>query len=158
MDNLIMKITSHYLKRFTKKLLIAIAGIFLVFVVLNRICPLPDAIQYSTIVTDNKNEVVHAFLTGDQQWRMKTELNEISPLLRRTIVAKEDKYFYRHPGINVFAMGRAFMKNLLRMKRTSGASTITMQVARALEPKKRTYFNKAIEMFRALQLETKYSK
>ncbi len=44
------------------------------------------------------------------------------------------------------------------MKRTSGASTITMQVARALEPKRRTYFNKAIEMFRAFQLELKYSK
>src|SRR5207344_739305 len=60
--------------------------------------------------------------------------------------------------INALAMGRAFAKNLFRLRRTSGASTITMQVARALEPKKRTYINKAIEMFRALQLELKYSK
>ncbi|HTQ27287.1 MAG TPA: penicillin-binding protein 1C, partial [Puia sp.] len=57
-----------------------------------------------------------------------------------------------------WAVGRAFVKNIVERKRTSGASTITMQVARALEPGKRTYLNKIIEMFRALQLEWKYSK
>ncbi|MEP6749695.1 MAG: penicillin-binding protein 1C, partial [Bacteroidota bacterium] len=131
---------------------------FLLFFLLNWIFPVPSNIEYSTIITDSKGEVVHAFLTKDQQWRMKTELNEISPLLRKTIIAKEDKYFYQHPGINLLAMGKAFIKNVFRMKRTSGASTITMQVARALEPKKRTYLNKTFEMFRALQLELKYSK
>src|SRR5258705_26804 len=49
-------------------------------------------------------------------------------------------------------------KNHIRMKRTSGASTITMQVARALEPRKRNILSKTIEMFRAFQLEMKYSK
>jgi penicillin-binding protein 1C len=144
--------------RFTKKLAIACLSLFALFLFLNWIFPVPDKIEYSTIITDNKGEVVHAFLTKDQQWRMKTELDEISPLLRKTIVEKEDKYFYRHPGVNVVAVARAFLKNIFRLKRTSGASTITMQVARALEPKKRTYFNKGIEMFRAFQLELKYSK
>ena len=130
----------------------------ILFILLNLIFPLPDKIEYSTIVTDSKGEVIHAFLTKDQQWRMKTELNEISPLLRKTIIAKEDKYFYHHFGINPFALTKSFFKNIFRMKRISGASTITMQVARALEPKRRTYINKCIEMFRALQLETKYSK
>ncbi len=102
--------------------------------------------------------MINAFLTSDQKWRMKTELNEISPILRKTIIAKEDKYFYNHPGVNLFAVGRAFFKNIFRMKRTSGASTITMQVARALEPRKRNIWSKTIEMFRALQLEMKYSK
>lgn len=153
-----MKINIRYIKKLTIKLFIGLAGLFLLFILLNLLLPLPDKITYSTIVTDNKGEVIHAFLTPDQQWRMKTELNEISPLLRKTIIEKEDRYFYRHPGINVLAMGRAFFKNLLRQKRTSGASTITMQVARALEPKKRTYVNKLVEMFRALQLEWKYSK
>jgi penicillin-binding protein 1C len=153
-----MKINFRYIKSFIKKLLIVIAALILFFFLLNWIFPVPDEIEYSTVITDNKGEVVHAFLTKDQQWRMKTELDEISPLLRKTIVEKEDKYFYHHPGVNVIAMGRAFFKNLFRMKRTSGASTITMQVARALEPKRRTYLNKCIEMFRALQLELKYSK
>ena len=89
---------------------------------------------------------------------MKTELNEISPLLRKTIIEKEDRYFYYHPGINPLAIGRALFRNMVRMKRTSGASTITMQVARLLEPKSRTWWNKCVEMFRAFQLEWKYTK
>ena len=89
---------------------------------------------------------------------MKTNLDEISPLLRQTIVAKEDKYFFYHPGINPVAIGKAAVKNIFRMKRSAGASTITMQVARALEPKSRTYISKLLEVFRALQLEWKYSK
>jgi penicillin-binding protein 1C len=79
-------------------------------------------------------------------------------LLRKTIIAKEDKYFYYHPGVNPIAVIRATFKNIFRMKRTSGASTITMQVARALEPRKRNIGSKMIEMFRAFQLEWKYSK
>ena len=145
-------------RRPVKYALVPVAGAVLLFFLLNWIFPLPDRIDYSTIITDDKGEVIHAFLTKDQQWRMKTELNEISPLLRKTIVEKEDRYFYYHPGINPLAMVRAFARNIFRMRRTSGASTITMQVARSLEPKRRTYWNKLVEVFRAFQLEWKYSK
>ena len=108
------------------------------FFLLNLVFPLPDKIEYSTIITDDKGEIINAYLTKDQKWRMKTELDEISPLLRKTIIAKEDKYFYTHPGVNLFAVGRAAVNEYCcRMKRTSGASTITMQVARALQPRKR---------------------
>jgi penicillin-binding protein 1C len=150
-----------YKKSFTRwmiRIAVTVSCIFLLFLLLNRIFPLPDRIEYSTIVTDDKGEVVHAFLTHDQQWRMKTDLTEISPLLRKTIIEKEDKYFYYHPGVNLLAMVRALGSNILHMRRTSGASTITMQVARELEPKRRTYWNKLIEIFRAFQLEWKYSK
>ena len=127
-------------------------------VVLHLVFPLPAAPSYSTVVLDNKGEVIHAFLTPDEKWRMKTDLAEISPMLKATLLYKEDKYFYYHPGVNVIAMARAAVMNVLRLKRTSGASTITMQVARMLEPKRRTYFNKLIEVFRAFQLEWTYSK
>jgi len=140
------------------RLLVGLVAAVLLFLLLNWIFPVPDRIEYSTIIEDSQGEVVNAFLTHDQQWRMKTELQEISPLLRKTIVEKEDRYFYYHPGINLLAMSRAFFMNILHMRRTSGASTITMQVARSLEPKRRTYWNKVREMFRALQLEWKYSK
>ena len=146
------------LLRWLKRVGLFILASVLLFLLLNLLFPLPDRVSYSTIITDNKGTVIHAFLTPDQKWRMKTELNEISPLLRKTILAKEDRYFYQHPGINLLAVGRAFVKNVLRMKRTSGASTITMQVARALEHRPRTLMSKVIEMFRALQLEWKYSK
>ena len=152
------KVTIKKIKHYVKRWLIGVIVLFFLFLLLNWIFPLPDKIQYSTIVTDDKGEVIHAFLTSDEQWRMKTELSEISPLLKKTIIQKEDKYFYSHPGVNPIALTRALLMNTVKWKRTSGASTITMQVARALEPKRRTYFNKVIEVFRSFQLELKYSK
>jgi len=146
------------LGRWVRAAFLGAVGLFLVFLLLNQIFPLPDRVEYSTVVTDNKGEVIHVFLTRDQQWRMKTDLAEISPLLRKTIIEKEDKYFYYHPGVNPVAMLRALGRNILTFHRTSGASTITMQLARALEPKHRTYWNKLVEVFRAFQLEWKYNK
>jgi len=89
---------------------------------------------------------------------MFTELKEISPKLKEAILFKEDKYFYYHFGVNPVAIARAAFNNVFHLKRTSGASTITMQVARLLDPKDRTYLNKLTEVFRAMQLELKYSK
>ncbi|MFT3845141.1 MAG: penicillin-binding protein 1C [Lacibacter sp.] len=153
-----MKVQRPWLKKTGKGIVLGLCGFVFLFFILNLSFPLPGSIEYSTIITDNKGEVIHAFLTKDEKWRMKTELNEISPLLRKTIIQKEDKYFYNHFGINPVAVTRAFVMNVFKMKRTSGASTITMQVAKMLEPKPRTFPNKIAEMFRALQLEWKYSK
>lgn len=155
---LFQKSTAGKRRLYVKRLVIAIAILPLLILLLHLLFPLPDSVSYSTIITDEKGTVLHAYLTPDEKWRMKTELHEISPLLQKTIVAKEDKYFFYHPGINPLAVGRAFTNNILKGKRTSGASTITMQVARMLEPRKRTISAKAIEAFRALQLEWKYSK
>jgi penicillin-binding protein 1C len=146
------------LKLIAKYTAAVLCACLLLFFLLNWVFPLHDNIKYSTVITDKKGNVLHAFLTPDQKWRMKTELKEISPTLRKTLIVKEDKFFYYHPGINPIAICRAAFMNLFHMKRTSGASTITMQVARMMEPKKRTYGNKFIEMFRALQLEWKYNK
>ena len=101
---------------------------------------------------------MHAYLSDDEQWRMFIELDEISPELKTAIIEKEDKYFYYHPGVNPFAVIRALFKNIISGERTSGASTITMQVARMLNRKERSYWNKLVEMFNAMQLELKYSK
>jgi penicillin-binding protein 1C len=152
------KITRQSVIQVFKRLGAGLLGLIVLFFLLHWIFPLPDKVEYSTMITDNKGELINASLTKDQKWRMKTELDEISPLLQKTIIAKEDKYFYSHPGVNPLAVIRAFFKNMFRMKRTSGASTITMQVARALEPGKRTIWNKIREMFRAFQLELRYSK
>lgn len=120
--------------------------------------PTTFRIEYSQIVTDRDDNILYPFLTSDDKWRMLTELEEITPTLRKAIIFKEDKYFYLHYGINPVAIIRAFSNNLLQRKRTSGASTITMQVARLLAPKERTYFNKIGEIVRAIQLEWHYSK
>ncbi len=146
------------IRKFLKISGISLLSCIILFFLLNLLFPVPDRVVYSTIITDRRNEVVHAFLTPDEHWRMQTTLEEISPTLKKAIVYKEDQYFYHHPGINLMAVFRAFGNNILQRRRTSGASTITMQVARALEPGERTYWHKIREMFRALQLEWKYSK
>lgn len=130
----------------------------LVFLLLHLLFPLPEEPEWSPVICDNKGTVVHAYLTGDEKWRMKTELREISPLLQKAIIEKEDRWFYYHPGINPMAVIRASWNNLLKGRRTSGASTITMQVARAMEPGRRTWLKKIAESFRAMQLEMTYSK
>jgi penicillin-binding protein 1C len=128
------------------------------FLLLDWAFPIEPEVPYSRVVMARDGTVLSAYLSKDDKWRMKTELTEITPELRQAFLQKEDKYFYYHPGVNPVAVGRALVKNLLRQKVTSGASTITMQVARLLAPKKRSYGNKLIEMFRALQLEWRFSK
>lgn len=146
------------LKRIFKFFCIAILTFIFSLIILNLIFPLKITIDYSTTIVDAKGEVIHAFLNKSDKWRMKTEEKEISPLLKKTILFKEDRHFYNHFGINPFSLTRAFFKNIISRKRVSGASTITMQVARLLEPKRRSYWSKVIEIFRAFQLEWKYSK
>lgn len=130
----------------------------ILFFLLDIFFPFRVKPSYSTLVTAADGSVLHAFLNKEDKWRIYTELEEITPILRQTILQKEDKYFYYHFGINPFALAKAAANNLLRQRRVSGASTITMQVVRLLEPRKRTYTSKLIEVFRATQLEVHYSK
>lgn len=132
--------------------------IFLIFILLDLIFPFKVQPNYSTLITDSEGKVLHAFLNNQDKWRMKTELLEITPTLEKAIVYKEDRWFRWHFGVNPFAILRAGVRNVFTGRRTSGASTITMQVVRLLNPKSRTYFNKIIEILRAFQLEVHYSK
>lgn len=130
----------------------------LLFLLLDPIFPFKPNITFAPLIKDRQEEVLYAYLTPDEQWRFHTDLDEITPLLQQAVLYKEDRAFFYHPGINPLAVGRALFHNLTRGRRTSGASTITMQVARLLAPKERSYSNKIVEMFRALQLELHYSK
>ena len=129
-----------------------------ILVLLNLIFPPKVNLQYSTIITDADGVMMHTFLSADDKWRMFVELKEITPTLRKAILAKEDKYFLYHFGVNPVAIIRAIFNNITKNRRTSGASTITMQVVRMLNPDERTYFNKISEIFQAIQLEIYYSK
>jgi penicillin-binding protein 1C len=144
--------------KFRRIFLLTFASSAVLFILLNFIFPLRVNIKYSQIITASDGTIIHAFLSKDQKWRMMTTEKEISTRLEKAIIFKEDHWFYYHPGVNPLAMFRAAFNNLFHMKRTSGASTITMQVARMLYPKQRTYLNKVAECFRAVQLEMKYSK
>lgn len=149
---------NNRLGRWTYKFLLGSAIAMGCFLLLNIIFPCRVQVDYAQIVTASDGTVMTAFLTQDDKWRMMTELDEITPDMQKAIVFKEDQYFYIHPGVNPAAIVRAIYNNIRTGSRTSGASTITMQVARMLQPKDRTYGNKLMEMFRALQLDMLYSK
>ncbi len=82
----------------------------------------------------------------------------VSPLLHEAMLTTEDRWFYYHCGINPVSMVTALYDNVKAGEVVRGGSTITMQLARLMEPKARNVPNKLIEMFRAIQLELAYSK
>ncbi|MEL6593971.1 MAG: transglycosylase domain-containing protein, partial [Bacteroidota bacterium] len=141
-----------------RRLCRTLGSLFLLFLLANVIFPLKVNIEYSPTLVDRNGKVLYSFLSYDDKWRLKLPVEEISPELEKAILFKEDRYFYYHPGVNPIAIARAAYKNIVRQRRTSGASTITMQLARLLNPQKRTYGNKLVEMWRALQLEWRFSK
>ncbi len=144
--------------KMTMVALAATFGLFLIFLILDYAFPFDRRVDYSTLVIDSKGDILNAYLSKDDKWRLYLEPEEITEDLKKAILFKEDQYFYSHPGVNPVSIGRAFFQNITSGKRKSGASTITMQLARLLNPKKRTYGNKIVEMFNALQLEYHYSK
>lgn len=111
---------------------------------------------YGTTLLDEKGEVFYHFLNAREEWHMEGT-GDISPKLKKAVIAYEDKRFESHCGVDIYAIGRAFFKNMVQKKR-SGASTITMQLVKGLDPKKRTYLNKYKEIWESLRLEQKYSK
>jgi penicillin-binding protein 1C len=153
--------STYHFGRFWKKYK-RLIGVFLTpilfFIIADFVFPFRVNPRYSTLVAAADGSTLHTFLNPDDKWRLYTTLPEITPLLRQTFLFKEDKYFYYHTGFNPVSMARALLRNIATGRRTSGASTITMQVVRLLQPRKRTYTSKTIELFRALQLEWHYSK
>jgi penicillin-binding protein 1C len=102
--------------------------------------------------------VLKLFSVENGRVRQPVSLDQVDPLFIKMLVAYEDRRFYQHAGIDMLALGRAFWQALSNRRVISGASTLTMQTARLLEPRKRTLGAKLIEMFRALQLEQHFSK
>lgn len=131
---------------------------FLLFITIDTLFPFRFHKDYSRLVYSNDKHLIGAYLSEDDKWRMQTHLSEVSPKFTKAILNKEDKYFYYHFGVNPIAIFRAGWQNITSGKRKSGASTITMQLARMLYPKERSFFNKFREMFHAMQLEWHYSK
>lgn len=150
------------LKRFAKRLAYVfgfMGVVFASFVLADKIYPLSMKRfnDLSTIIYAEQKPI-HVFHTRDEKWRILTLVNDVDPLYLKTLIAKEDKYFRKHPGINPVALVRAAYQWVRYGHVVSGGSTITMQTARLLEPRPRKISSKIIESFRALQLEWHYSK
>lgn len=112
----------------------------------------------SSLVLDRDGEVLRAFATDAGYWRLPATPDQVSPLFLRMLLAYEDQRFRWHPGVDPLAAVRALGQAVAHRRIVSGASTITMQTARLLEPRDRTLAAKLIEMARAVQLEAHFSK
>jgi penicillin-binding protein 1C len=130
----------------------------IVFFLFDLLFPFQAQLSYSKTIYDRNGKVLQSFLNKGQKWRLQLELNEVNPMLETAFLAKEDQWFYYHIGFNPFSIVRAAGQNILKNRRTSGASTITMQVVRLLRPQERSYLHKIQEIFNAIQLELHYSK
>ncbi len=123
--------------------------------------PLPvERLQrpHGTFVYSREGEILNAFTSPDQFWRRPVKLSELPPKLVQSVIEIEDRWFYFHPGVNPVSLLLAGIDNMRAGKIVRGGSTITMQVARLMEPKERTFAGKLVEIGRALQLEFAYSK
>lgn len=120
--------------------------------------PLPAAGDTSTLVVARDGTPLRAFADADGVWRYPASPASVSPLYLQALLNYEDRQFWRHPGINPWALLRAGGQWLHSGRIVSGGSTLTMQVARILDPHTRTPWGKLKQLLRALQLEVHLSK
>ncbi|MEY4706490.1 MAG: penicillin-binding protein [Pseudomonadota bacterium] len=116
------------------------------------------AVTLSPEVTAQDGTLLRAFLSKDGAWRIKTGPDQVGPRYLAMLRAYEDKRFERHWGVDVAALTRASLQFLSAGRIVSGGSTLTMQVARLLEPNPHSLPYKFLQIVRAVQLELLYSK
>jgi len=121
--------------------------------------PIAVAQTVSREVLDRDGRLLRAFATPEGHWRLKTTAGDVDPQFLRMLVAYEDRRFNEHGGIDPRALVRAAGQLVGNGRIVSGASTLSMQVARLIEPREsRTIFAKLRQMARAIQLERRLSK
>ncbi|MBM7126556.1 penicillin-binding protein 1C [Dyella flava] len=151
---------SRYLCRPLRTLLLGFAALVLLALALDRLFPLhlPAPDTGSTVVLARDGTPLRAFADSDGVWRYPTTTQNVSPLYLQALLAYEDRWFYRHPGVNPYALLRGVVAAVDHGHVVSGGSTLTMQVARIIEPIPHTFTGKIVQIFRALQLEAHLNK
>ena len=110
------------------------------------------------VITDRQGEALCVRLGPHGEDCRPTYAAQPHHWIVQAVVATEDKRFWRHTGIDVLALLRAAKQNISNARRVSGASTISAQVVRLIDPRKRTWWSKGVEMLRARQLERQLPK
>ncbi|WP_159566902.1 peptidoglycan glycosyltransferase PbpC [Budvicia diplopodorum] len=151
--------TFRFLRRslavLTLMIAVTVAGLWCA----DKIWPLPDTnVQMARVVVSDDGTPLWRFADADGVWRYSVSLDQVSPYYIQALLTYEDRWFYDHPGINPLSIGRALWQNLTHQRIISGGSTLSMQVARLIEPHDRTLTGKLRQVFRTLQLEWHYSK
>jgi len=121
--------------------------------------PLREWKPTSVAVTDTNGRLMRLVLASDDRYRLWVPLEEMSPQLVDATLLREDRWFYWHPGFNLYGLLRGGVSTYVRQTGRQGGSTVTMQLARLLfHLKTRTPMGKLEQIARAAQLELYYSK
>ncbi len=135
-------------------------GVLFVLLIWFWLC-LPNKLFHtptSYVIEDKNGNLLNATIAADGQWRFPYNKNVPQKFID-CITVFEDKRFFKHPGVDPAAIGRAIIKNIKNKGVVQGGSTITMQVIRlSKKDDKRSIWNKLKESILALRLEMSYSK
>ncbi|MGO3031619.1 peptidoglycan glycosyltransferase PbpC [Pseudomonas helleri] len=136
-------------------LLLAVALLWLA----DRLWPLPlPKDDLARVVLAEDGTPLWRFADANGVWRYPVQTDEVSPYYLEALLTYEDRWFYQHPGVNPLALGWAAWQNLSGGRVLSGGSTLSMQVARLLDPHERTLPGKLRQLWRTAQLEWHLSK
>lgn len=125
----------------------------------DRIWPLPlPRDDLARVVLAEDGTPLWRFADANGVWRYPVSLGQVSPYYLEALLTYEDRWFYSHPGVNPLALARATWQNLSDARVVSGGSTLSMQVARLLDPHSRTLPGKLRQLWRTAQLEWHLSK
>src|SRR4051812_36158000 len=120
--------------------------------------PLGKGLSFSTLVVDRDGKLLRPYATPEGRWRLPATRESVDPRFLDMLLAYEDSRFLSHRGVDPLALGRALSQLVRNGHVVSGASTLTMQVARLLEPRERTWLAKLRQMVRAIEIEQKLGK
>jgi penicillin-binding protein 1C len=122
--------------------------------------PLAQTRQISTTIVDRNGKLLRAYAMADGRWRLPVDAKTgVDPGYLKLLLAYEDRRFRSHAGVDPLALGRAAFQLVTRGHIVSGGSTITMQLARLMEPRReRSVYAKLRQMVRALEIERQLNK
>lgn len=143
------------------RLRLALAAALALLLLADQLLPPPlpeDSAPQAQLVVARDGTPLRAFPNRQHIWRHPVRIEDVSPRYIEALVAYEDRGFWWHPGVNPWALARAARQWLSHGHVVSGGSTLSMQVARLLEPTPRTVTGKLLQIARALQLELRLSK
>ena len=146
-----------------RRLELALAALLTLLLGLDLALPPPiPAPDRGTVIAARDGTPLRTYPSADGVWRQPVTPDEVSPLYLEALLNYEDRWFHWHPGVNPAALARAAWQWARHGEVVSGGSTLSMQVARILEPPEpgqaRTLRAKLRQMLRAVQLEMRLSK
>ncbi len=150
----------HRLLRVGLPILLCCIGIYHAFFYFLPVLPAAPFIktQPSGRLLDAQGRLLTLYLNEDDQWCLPCPETEISPLLKQATIAVEDQRFYQHRGIDTLAFLRAMFQNMKAGHIVSGASTLTMQLAKLSGHPSHSWHGKLNQLWLALCLEKTLDK